>query len=124
MDTDSRPKLRSKIWKLIKGIGANLPFFLCIGAAFYFGFYLDDREELHFWIIMGAFYMVFREIYEMRASLRHFFESFKEEMEREEETRIDTDEMPLSTSELREIRVILERLVEDENSNGGRHSGQ
>lgn len=108
-----------RLWNLIKGVGANLPFFLCLGAAFYFGFYLDDKEELHFWIIMAAFYMVLREVYEMRKYLKELTEVEVPE----EGERIHTDELPLQSNELHEIRVILERLQEDSNGNGGRHSG-
>lgn len=112
-------RLWNVAWKILKWLGANLPFFLCLAAAFYFGIYLDGREELHFWIIMATFYVVLREVYEMRKYLKMLAEM---EMPEEEE-RLDTDELPLQRSELREIRVILERLLEDQNGEGGRHSG-
>lgn len=108
-----------RLWKIVKGIGANLPFFLLLAAAFYFGYLQDNREELHFWIIMATFYVVLREVYE----LRKYIKMLTEVELPEEEERIDTDELPLQTSELREIRMILERISEDLNDEGGRHSG-
>lgn len=108
-----------RLWKIIKAIGANLPFLLTIGAAFWAGFWLGDYESMRFWIIMAAFFMVLRELYEIRSYLKSLYEEVPEEPE----ARINTDELPISTNELREIRIILERLLEDEDNAGGRHSG-
>lgn len=68
---------------------------------------------------MATFYVVLREVYEMRKYLKLLTEVEVDE----EEERINTDELPISTNELREIRTILERLLEDSNGDGGRHSG-
>lgn len=56
-------------WKILKWLGENLPLFLVLGAAFYAGFYLDDKESMHFFIILGAFYIVIRELSEIRHRL-------------------------------------------------------
>ena len=112
-----------RLWKIVKAIGANLPFVLFLAAAFYFGVYHDDKPTMYFWIIMDTFYMVLRELYEIRSFLKKLFEDVTAEAEAAVEERINTDELPLQNSELREIRIILERLVEDDDNGGGRHSG-
>jgi hypothetical protein len=56
--------------KTLKVIGANLPLLLAFGAAFYVGFFLRDYEAMRFYIIIAAFFMVFRELYEIRTMLK------------------------------------------------------
>lgn len=63
-------RLGKFLWKVLKWLGANLPFFLVIGAAFWTGFILHDKESMHFFIILGGFYIVFREQYETRVLLK------------------------------------------------------
>jgi hypothetical protein len=63
-------RLGKFLWKVLKWLGANLPFFLVVGAAIWAGVFLHDRESMHFFIILGAFYIVFREQYETRELLK------------------------------------------------------
>lgn len=113
----------SRLWSILKWLAEMFPFFLAFSAAFYAGYIKDDKASMHFFIILGAFFVVLREVYEIRKYLQMLTEVEEIDEEEDEEAQATTDEIPLQSSELQEIRTILERLIEDENDDRGRHSG-